>query len=158
MDADYIEEASPTQQAKRPSWLKWGAIAACLCLIVAATFAIPRTPISTPGDNQHMDAGDPSLDGDPSGYGQSGDSAPMICVNRALYQIVGNQPDMTGAEDEFSYLGEILSEVNSSQKPTEGFQANGDIIASKVYQYGEDVVVEIDGQYWFYELRYEYLK
>ena len=31
VDADYIEEASATQQAKRPSWLKWGAMAACTC-------------------------------------------------------------------------------------------------------------------------------
>ena len=36
VDADYIEEASPTQQTKRPGWLKWGAIAACLVLVCAA--------------------------------------------------------------------------------------------------------------------------
>ena len=34
VDADYIEEASPTQQTKRPRWMKWSVLAACLCLVV----------------------------------------------------------------------------------------------------------------------------
>lgn len=34
VDKEYIEEASLVQQTKRPNWLKWGAIAACLCLLV----------------------------------------------------------------------------------------------------------------------------
>ena len=159
VDGKYIEEASPAQQTKKPGWLKWGAMAACLCLIIAAVFAIPHMPTSTPGDSQQMDAGNPSLDGDPSGYGQSKDLAPMVCVNHALYQIAGNQPDMDDKEDEFIYLGEIISKVDSSQKPTEDFQANDEIIGAKVYLYdGENVVVEINGQYWLYELLYEYLQ
>ena len=47
VDADYIEEASPTKQAKRPHWMKWGAIAACLVLICVATIHFPLAP--TPG-------------------------------------------------------------------------------------------------------------
>lgn len=31
VDADYIEEASPTQQAKRPGWLKWGGYRSLPC-------------------------------------------------------------------------------------------------------------------------------
>ena len=67
VDGKYVEEASPAQQKKKPGWLKWGAMAACLCLIIAAAFAIPHMSTSTPGDSQQMDAGNPSLDGDPSG-------------------------------------------------------------------------------------------
>ena len=47
VDADYIEEASPTKQAKRPHWMKWGAIAACLVLICVATIHFSLAP--TPG-------------------------------------------------------------------------------------------------------------
>ena len=47
VDAEYIEEASPTKQAKRPHWMKWGAIAACLVLICVATIHFPLAP--TPG-------------------------------------------------------------------------------------------------------------
>jgi hypothetical protein len=32
----------------------------------------------------------------------------------------------------------------------ENFQANDDIVGSVVYQFGEDIVVEIDGDYWSY--------
>ena len=48
VDADYIEEASATQQAKRPSWLKRGAIAACLCvaLLAGVLFKIPGSDVT----------------------------------------------------------------------------------------------------------------
>ena len=159
VDNQFIEEAQAInhkKKAKKPGWLKWGALAACLCLIIYGAFTIPNLLAPTSENNKQLDAG--TLDGDPAGYEQTADIAPMICINRALYQIVGNQPDLLGKEDEFSYLGEISSKVSSSQKPTEDFQANDDIIGSKVYQYDECIVVEINGQYWLYELLYEYQK
>lgn len=69
---------------------------------------------------------------------------------------LSKQPNIVGKESELVYLGEIQSQVSSSQKPTEDFQADDEIIGSKVYRYGENVVVEIDGRYWVYELLYEY--
>lgn len=51
VDADYIEEASATQQAKRPSWLKWGAMAACLAMVIIAGSLIPRIIPDTTGPN-----------------------------------------------------------------------------------------------------------
>lgn len=41
VDEKYIEEASPVQYSNRAGWLKWGVIAACVCLMICA-FAIPR--------------------------------------------------------------------------------------------------------------------
>ncbi len=38
VDEKYIEEASPAQHAQRPGWLKWGAMAACLCLMITGGF------------------------------------------------------------------------------------------------------------------------
>lgn len=40
VDERYIEEASSVQSSKRAGWLKWGAVAACVCL-AACAFAIP---------------------------------------------------------------------------------------------------------------------
>lgn len=130
VDADYIEEASPTQQAKRPGWLKWGAMAACVCLVICA-FAIPRL-----FEKPHNSA--------------SGDLSPMVYVNDTLYRCTSSQPDLTGKEGQLVYLGAISSKVSSSQYPQEDFQANDDIVGSAVYQFGEDIVIEIDGQYWSY--------
>lgn len=131
LDNKYVDEAiNYKKKAKKPVWVKWGAIAACLCLVICA-FAIPRL-FEKPNDNI------------------SGDLSPMIYVNNTLYRITSDQPDLTGKESQFVYLGTISSKVSSSQYPKENFQANDDIVGSEVYQFGEDIVVEIDGQYWIY--------
>lgn len=39
----------------------------------------------------------------------------------------------------------------SSEEPKENFQANDDIVGAAVYQYGDSIVVEIEGKYWLYE-------
>ena len=36
--------------------------------------------------------------------------------------------------------------------PKENFQANHPIVGAKVYQYGNNIVVEIGGKYWLYEI------
>lgn len=80
----------------------------------------------------------------------SGDLSPMVYVNDTLYRCTSSQPNLTGKEGQLVYLGAISSKVSSSQYPQEDFQANDDIVGSAVYQFGEDIVVEIDGQYWSY--------
>ena len=129
VDNQFIEEAQ-TKTKKKNGWLKWAAIAACLCFGVCV-FAIPRL-FEKPNNST------------------SGDLSPMIYVNDTLYQIAENQPDITGKENQLVYVGTISSKVSSSQYPKENFQANDDIVGSVVYQFGEDIVVEIDGQYWSY--------
>ena len=52
------------------------------------------------------------------------DAPPMVCVNDTLYK------------------------QSTKQK---NFQANHPIVGAKVYQYGNDIVVEIEGKYWLYE-------
>ena len=47
--------------------------------------------------------------------------------------------------------------MDSSQKPRVDFQANDDIIGAKVYKFDENIVVDIDGKYWLYELVYNYM-
>ena len=126
----YIKEARTHQKNKKFGWLKWGAMAACVCFMICA-FAIPRL-FEKPNNST------------------SGDLSPMICVNNTLYRVANNQPDLTGKESQLVYLGTISSKVSSSQYPKENFQANDDIVGSVVYQFGEDIVVEIDGQYWSY--------
>ena len=50
IDDDMIQSVEALRQKKkRPEWKKWGATAACLCLIVASAFAIPRITDPSPG-------------------------------------------------------------------------------------------------------------
>ena len=38
----HINEAKAYHKAKKPGWVKWGAMAACLCLIAAGAFTLPH--------------------------------------------------------------------------------------------------------------------
>ena len=80
-----------------------------------------------------------------------GDIAPMVYVNDTLYRIVDPQPNFADEKSSFNLLGKIESTVSSSEEPKENFQANDDIVGAAVYQYGDNIVVEIEGKYWLYE-------
>ena len=132
LDTKYVEEAlNCKRKTKKPVRIKWGVMAACLCLIICVA-TIPRL----------LNGSDPSV---------SGDLAPMVYVNNKLYQYTGSQPNLTDKESQFIFLGEIESKVSSSQEPKENFQANDDIIGAKVYQYENDIVILIDGEYFLYD-------
>lgn len=43
IDEKYVAEArTKAAQKKQPMWVKWGAMAACLCLVIASVIMIPR--------------------------------------------------------------------------------------------------------------------
>ena len=253
----YVSEARVYQKAKKPIWVKWGAIVACLCLMIPLTaFAIDiiqynaavdylnslgivvedlsdyshkeikeavktidagesstlteeilslipenKEPLDTPtqvtseqikkltptmtrkdvlsllGDTQDIGSGiyiylyevdqqyllRISFASDEAQLGVtgedllkalvpiSGDIAPMVYVNDTLYQIVDPQPNIADEKSAFNLLGKIESKVSSLQEPKENFQANDDIVGAAVYQYGDNIVVEIEGKYWLYE-------
>lgn len=134
LDSKYVDEAlNYKKKAKEPSWIKWGVMAACLCLVICVA-TIPRLLNSF---NAPV----------------SGDLAPMVYVNDKLYQIADNQPALIDKESHFICLGEIESKVSSSQEPKENFQANDDIVGAKVYQYESDIVVLINDEYYLYKNR-----
>ena len=145
LEDDLVLEARMDKR-RRPSW-RAIVPAACLCAVAVAAVLWLRSP--------PMDSG--NLDGEPWGYNKSCEAAPMVCVGRGLYRIMGEQPELEGREAEFFYLGEISSRVDSSQKPRVDFQANDEIIGAKVYKFDENIVVDIDGKYWLYELVYNYM-
>ena len=135
--------AMNTKKKSRPVWVKWGAMAACLCLVVVGALVVPSLINNTP-------VGD--IDTPP----MVADAAPMVCVNDTLYKQSTKQASYAELKEEFVYLGEIESEVINDQSisdgiPNKDFQANHPIVGSKVYQYGNDIVVEINGKYWLYE-------
>ncbi len=145
LEDDLVLEARMDKR-RRPSW-RAIVPAACLCAVAVVAVLWLRSP--------PMDSG--NLDGEPWGYNKSCEAAPMVCVGRGLYRIMGEQPELEGREAEFFYLGEISSRVDSSQKPRVDFQANDEIIGAKVYKFDENIVVDIDGKYWLYELVYNYM-
>ena len=140
VDKEYIEEASLAQQAKKPGWLKWGAMVACFALaLLIGTFVL-----HTPQDDNVT-------------VGSSvADAAPMVYVNDTLYKQSTDQQGYSEYRDEFIYIGQILSDVTNNQVggtdgvPKENFQANHPIVGCEIYQYDENIVVKINGSYWLY--------
>lgn len=133
---DNIVKGAKTHIKKKTNWKAWGAIAACFALILSVgvfTLDLWKNDDTIP---------DPGI-----AY-----AAQMVCVNNTLYQSLSNQPDFIGKEGQLVYLGTISSKVSSSQCPKEDFQANDDIVGSAVYQYGKNMVVEINGQYQVYAM------
>ena len=139
----YVSEARVYQKVKKPIWAKWGAIAACLVLVcvVAIPLFSHNNSVTTPG---------------------IADAAPMIYVNDTLYKQSTSQTSFNELKDDFVYLGVIESDVTNFQGtndagnyldgiPKENFQANHPIVGAEVYQYGDNIVVKIEGKYWLYE-------
>lgn len=84
------------------------------------------------------------------------DAAPMVFVNGTLYKQSTEQISYGEIKEEFIYLGKIESDVTNDQSitdgvPKENFQANHPIVGAEVYQYNENIVIQIDGAYWLYE-------
>lgn len=145
VDSKYVDEAiSYKKKSKKPIWIKWGAVAACLalvCVAVISLFPNNNDSVTTPG---------------------IADAAPMIYVNDTLYKQSTSQTSFSELKDDFVYLGIIESDITNFQGtndaenyldgiPKENFQANHPIVGAEVYQYNEDIVVQINGEYWLYE-------
>lgn len=145
LDTKYVEEAiNYKKKAKKPIWIKWGAVAACLALVCVAAISL------FPNNNDSVTT---------SGIA---DAAPMIYVNDTLYKQSTLQTSFSELKDDFVYLGIIESDITNFQGtndaedyldgiPKENFQANTPIVGAEVYQYNEDIVVQINGEYWLYE-------
>ncbi len=130
---EFITEVSKSNDKKNiytHRWIKWG-LAACFALILA--ISVPT--LLNFGNRSNI----------------SGDIQPMIYVNGEVYGISSEEP-YDSYQSEFVYIGEITSAVDSDEYPDEEMQSNDkEIIGASVYQYGDDMVVYIDGQYWIYE-------
>lgn len=134
VDSKYIEEAAFAQHLKKAAWTKWGSIAACLVLLCAVAV--------------HFFTANPG-EGEIASHSVA-DVAPMVYVNDTLYIQSSDQKGYPEQKDEFIYLGKIESMVSEEGAPKENFQANDRIVGCEVYQYGENIVVHINGAYWLY--------
>ena len=61
LDSKYVDEAiNYKKKAQKPHWVKWGAVAACLCLIAVAVIIVP----SMPNPQESDDGGGGTIVGD----------------------------------------------------------------------------------------------
>lgn len=102
VDETYIEEASPAQRTKRPGWIKWGAVAACLCLVIAG-IATSQIPGIFPDHGAGIDPG-----------GTHPDGVDPIIASVAVY------PSTEKIEDVADATNESISEADAYEFDTLG--------------------------------------
>ena len=120
----HIIEARAGRKAKKPVWIKWGAMAACFCLLIAAMIAVPNLfPGTTPTlpDNNDFPVHDSSVQTNPNqSEGQHTETvrtpwtlhfnevSSMIAANRPYYKGTFTE-DLTDVE-----LAALLPSVDLS--------------------------------------------
>lgn len=158
LDDRLVEEAGVPVGKKR-NWKIMGTMAACITLacITLGYFSftghygesVQESPMAeAPAEEAPMP--EAPAEEAPAEENTAGDLAPMVYVNDTLYMQSSGQEGYTEWKEEFSYLGKIESAVSSDREPGQNFQANDPIVGCEVYQYGDDVVIKINGSYWLY--------
>lgn len=128
----------------KTNWLKIGAGLTCLCLAAICIIYV-ALPLS---DNSGVQHNNGILSDEPS-VGAIGDMVPFVYVNDTLYKRI-KFVSADSVNNECIYLGEISSQVSTSQKPSENFQANDDLIGAKIYKAGNDIIVVYNDYYELY--------
>lgn len=140
VDNQFIE-AAQTKAKKKNKWIKW-VVTAAACLTLVCVVAINYFPHA--GDDIATTPG-------------VADAPPMVCVNGKLYKQSIEQVSYDEIKSDFIYLGKVESDITNNQTSTDGvpkenFQANHPIVGAEVYQYNEDIVIQINEKYWLYEV------
>ncbi len=146
----HIHEARAYHKAKKPSWIKWGTIAACLCLMISLTaFAVDTMQYNAAVDYLHS-LGVPVED--LSDYSRkeikeaaktidAGESNPL--TEEILNLLPGNEEQM---EVPTQVTSEQIRELEPVMTREEVLSLLGNTqdIGSGIYIY----VYEVDGEYW----------
>ena len=111
----------------------------CLCISIVAIFVVIAAVKANDQNRGSVE--------DEKNYKY--DMPPMVYVNDTLYKRISFSTDNC-LNDESTYLGEIKSNVDSSQAPTENYQSNSNLIGAKIYKNGEDIVIVYNGYYELY--------
>lgn len=125
VDDDILERSdAATRRKAKTIWLKWGAIAACLCLVVVGAFVAPNL-IGEHGEEPPI---------------SSVSAIPYVKVNDTVYVIDSDYPNRTTSEltDDYVVIGKI--ERNPSLDTSQE-AINGDAVGCKV---GEKIFQSAD--------------
>lgn len=135
LDDDLVKGAKTMMKKKMNRRILGTAIAACLALVLfagAAAFYLRQDSEQPIEPNVAF-------------------ATPMVCVNGVIYMPSREQESDLGQKENLVYLGEIESTTDKKGAPNQNFQTNNLNVGSKVYQDGEYLVVESDGQYRQYQ-------
>jgi hypothetical protein len=102
INENYVKEAETVKKSRKPAWVKWGAMAACICLVIAGSAVLLNQNIQTP------DAGN---------GGGATDGAGNYSVSVAVYPASENIENVASAEVVSLTEGEALSNKLAEHLP-----------------------------------------
>ena len=85
----HVKEAREYRKTKKPVWLKWGAMAACLCLVIVGA-VLPMTNSDTPTHSQDELPSVTFIDEVPAGM-TTPEMVEIVEVNGVEYVVYGNE-------------------------------------------------------------------
>ena len=145
----FVEESRSRAKRNNPAWVRFGAIAACLCLVLGAVFAIPKLNPAIPENGGYADAGNDGnlLDGDPNGYSAGGqtsnngeesqkDHPAMVMIDGQIYKDSG---EILATLASIEKDGQITSSCDNV--PAENNQSN--FGSGYNYHYGENKTINV---------------
>ena len=115
-DTKYVDEAlNYKKKAKKLIWVKWGAIAACLCLVIIGSFVMPNI-----------------LDGNHDNPNVMPATYPYVMVNDVIYLIDPEGYATSELPDEYLEIGKV--EGNASADKAQNWYSQGCKVGEVIYQ------------------------
>ena len=130
IDDDMIQSVETLRKKKkRPAWRKWGTMAACFCLIVAAVVVVPKLfpgTVPTPPDNNDFPVHDSSVQTNPNqseGHQNTEDlrNPWTLHFNEASSMLAANRPYIKGVFTEPMNDTELTALLPSADLTCSGY-------------------------------------
>ena len=153
LDTKYVDEAlnykkKAGKKKKKQNWTKWGAMAACLCLVIVCAFALPRfigndTPDTPPAEENAY------------GFTMEGSDVlyfPISFSERKIFGIIDENATGLTAENTYKITADDLGNVMGIVGDSEDERMIGETVYHFVNFPKDDAIciVKVNGTYQFY--------
>ena len=154
LDTKYVDEAlnykkKAGKKKKKQNWTKWGAMAACLCLVIIGAFALPRFIGNDTPDTP------PAIEENAYGFTMEGSDVlyfPISFSERKIFGIIDENATGLTAENTYKITADDLGNVMGIVGDSEDERMIGETVYHFVNFPKDDAIciVKVNGTYQFY--------
>ena len=154
LDTKYVDEAlnykkKAGKKKKKQNWTKWGAMAACLCLVIVGAFALPRFIGNDTPDTP------PAIEENAYGFTMEGSDVlyfPISFSERKIFGIIDENATGLTAENTYKITADDLGNVMGIVGDSEDERMIGETVYHFVDFPKDDAIciVKVNGTYQFY--------
>ena len=154
LDTKYVDEAlnykkKAGKKKEKQNWTKWGAMAACLCLVIVGAFALPRFIGNDTPDTP------PAIEENAYGFTMEGSDVlyfPISFSERKIFGIIDENATGLTAENTYKITADDLGNVMGIVGDSEDERMIGETVYHFVNFPKDDAIciVKVNGTYQFY--------